>query len=119
MLLFSFHLPRSSLKPRNIRFAFTTHQSIRAAFWGLFRLRKPNSRSVKLPDGSWVFLLSGRDPHSDQPLLVIADVYAIRSRLAGEKARTPDAQSFSALLAPDMVAIFETTTPCPACAVSP
>src|SRR5436190_5414107 len=66
---------------------------------------------IKLPDGSWVFLLSGRDPHSIEPSLVIADVYAIRSRLAGEKARRPDEQSLSALLAPDMVAIFETTTP--------
>src|SRR5262249_45257561 len=61
--------------------------------------------------GSWAFLLSGRDPHSNEPLLVIADVYAIRSQVAGEKARAPDAQSLSAVLAQDMVAIFKTTAP--------
>jgi hypothetical protein len=66
---------------------------------------------LKLPDGNWAFLLSGRDPHSNKPLLVIADVYAVRSQMAGEKARPPDAQSLSAILAPDMVAIFATTTP--------
>jgi hypothetical protein len=83
----------------------------RGRFLGTVPFAQAEFSELKLPDGTWVFLLSGRDPHSNEPLLVIADMYAIRSRLTGAKARTPDEQSLSSLLAPDMIAIFETTTP--------
>ena len=106
-------IPPSKKQPQTEEYQLRFHDTSvhKGRFLGTVPFAQAEFSELKLPDGSWVFLLSGRDPHSNEPLLVIADVYAIRSRLAGEKARTPDEQSLSALLAPDMVAIFETTTP--------
>ncbi len=106
-------IPPSKKEPQNkeyhLRFYDTSVHKGR--FWGTVPFAQAEFSEQKLPDGGWTFLLSGVDPHSKEPLLVVADIYAIRARLVGAKARTPDEQSFSALLAPDMLAIFETTTP--------
>ncbi len=106
-------IPPSEKEPQNkeyhLRFYDTSVHKGR--FWGTVPFAQAEFSEQKLPDGGWTFLLSGVDPHSKEPLLVVADIYAIRARLVAAKARTPDGQSLSALLAPDMLAIFETTTP--------
>ena len=103
----------SQNKEYHLRFYDTSAHKGR--FLGTVPFAQAEFSELKLTDGSWIFLLSGADPQSKEPLLVVADVYAIRAQLAGAKARTPDEQSLSALLAPDMLAIFETTTPARTC----
>jgi hypothetical protein len=106
-------IPPSKKEPQNkeyhLRFYDTSVHKGR--FLGPLPFAQAEFSEQKLPDGSWIFLLSGLDPHSKERLLVLADVDAIRVRLAGAKARIPDEQSLSTLLAPDMLAIFETTKP--------
>jgi hypothetical protein len=106
-------IPPSKKQPDTEEYHLRFHDTSvhKGRFLGTVPFAQAEFSELTLPDGSWVFLLTGRDPHSNEPLLVIADIYAIRSRLAGEKARTPDAQSLSTMLAPDMLGIFETTTP--------
>ena len=39
------------------------------------------------PDGKWIFLLRGTDPQSEAPLLIVADVQAIRARVFEPKGK--------------------------------
>ncbi len=82
-------IPPSKKQPQTEEYHLRFHDTSvhKGRFLGTVPFAQAEFSELKLPDGSWVFLLSGRDPHSNQPLLVIADIYAIRSRMAGEKAR--------------------------------
>lgn len=62
----------------------------------------------KLEDGSWMFVLRGTDPQSNQPMVIVADEYAIRSRLTGDKIALLETKSAIELLGKDMHRIFET-----------
>ncbi|HYI97278.1 MAG TPA: LssY C-terminal domain-containing protein, partial [Bryobacteraceae bacterium] len=62
-------------------------------------------------DGSWIFLLKGADPQSKTPLLIVADVQAIRALVSDPRGNKPDEATLSALLAVDMRNIFATATP--------
>ena len=80
-------------------------------FLGTFPFAQAEFSEQKLADGSWMFLLRAADPRWKEPFLVVADIYAIRARLTGAKARERDEQSLSGLLVPDMLGIFQTPTP--------